>query len=124
MGNRTIAFAPAFTGTVTSLGGANKRLQVTGTIPNQYNSAVSLTYNSTGPNRSVAISATPGWIGGSSLTLGLDDFSGLTGWLTSYAPLAAATVTYAAAVQGLSNLSSTTCVEGLISRTASFSGQM
>jgi hypothetical protein len=124
MGNRTFAFAPAFTGTVTSLGGANKRLQVTGTIPTLYNSAVSLVYTSANPNRSVVVSATPGWIGGSSLTLGLDEFGALTGWLTSYAPLAAATVNYSATVSGFSSLQSTTCVEGLITRVASFAGQM
>jgi hypothetical protein len=124
MGNRTFAFAPAFTGTVTSLGGANKRLQVTGTIPALYNSAVSLVYNSTSPNRGVVVSATPGWIGGTSLTLGLDEFNGLTGWQTSFAPLAAATVNYSATVSGFSSLSSTTCVEGLTTRAAAFSGQM
>ena len=122
MGNRTFTLAPNLTAVVTAQGGANKRLLATATIAAPYNGGASLTYTSTNPNRGVTITATPGWIGGASLALGLDEFAALTGWQTSYAPLAAATVNYTVAVSGLSGFTSNFCSEGAINRVAAVSG--
>ncbi len=124
LANRTIALAPVYTGTVTSLGGNYKRLQVVATIPSAYlTSGASLTYTTQDGSHAVAITATPTWIGGTALTLALDNFSGLAGWMDSWAPPSGATVNYNSAVAG-QTFTTTFCSEGAIIRSAFFTGQL
>ncbi len=125
LANRAFDMGPGYSGTVTSLGGTYKRLQVVSTVPAVYQTfyAAFIYYNADA-SRSVTITASPGWIGGSSLTLGLDDFSGLAGWLDTYAPASGAAVTYSASVGGFSGAFTTFCSEGAILRTSAFTGQM
>ena len=122
LANRTIALAANFTGTVSIVTAPYKALQVTGTIPTGYtNAAASLTYFTQDGTKAVAITASPGWIGGSALTLGFADLTA-QGYLAAWGPTG--TVNYTAAVAGFANFVNTFCAEGAIVRTAFFSGQM
>jgi hypothetical protein len=122
LGNRTIDLAPNFTGTVSIVTAPYKALQVAGTIPTAYNnSAASLTYYTQDGTKSVAITASPGWIGGTALTLGFADLTA-QGYLAAWATTG--TVTYTASVAGFANFVNTFCAEGATVRTAFFSGQM
>jgi hypothetical protein len=122
LGNRTIALAPNFTGTVSIITAPYKVLQVTGTIPAAYNNAAaSMTYLNADGSRAVAITASPGWIGGTALTLGFADLTA-QGYLAAWGTTA--TVNYTAAVSGFSNFTTSFCSEGATTRTAFFAGQM
>ena len=81
------------TPTVTSLAQAGyKRLQGVGVIPTDYPSNASLTYTQQGTAKSAVITATMGWIGGSTATLTFPDFSAVSGWDNSWVPAPASTV--------------------------------
>jgi hypothetical protein len=77
--------------TVTDLGPAPyRRLRAVGMIPAVYRNFVNLIYNQQGTAKSVAISASRGWIGGMEATLAMPDFTGVAGWDNSWAPAAGA----------------------------------
>ncbi len=124
LANRAVALGPAITGTVTSLGGNYKRLQVVSTLPAEYQSSATFQYNNGDGSRVVSISASFGWIGGTSLTLGLDNFTGLAGWLDSYAPGSAASVNWTLSEAGFSNFTTSLCSEGARIRTGALTGTM
>jgi hypothetical protein len=74
------------TPTITTLAGAYKRLQAVYTLPADYPGLTGFGYMNGSGSKSVAISATPGYRGGSSTTLALDNYSGLTGWDDTWPP--------------------------------------
>src|SRR4029077_20881723 len=64
---------------------AYKRLQAAYTLPVDYEGTTSFGYND-GANKSVSITATFGYLGGTAVTLALPDFSAVAAWDNSYAP--------------------------------------
>jgi hypothetical protein len=79
--------------TITSLGGAYKRLQGALTMPAEYQSRASLRYqDQAGARPLVIVSATMAWFGSSSVSLSLPDFSGVSGWDNGWAPSSGASV--------------------------------
>lgn len=94
MGNRTIALPTALPApTITSLGGNYKRLQAVVTLPADYNAGGSFTYFDGTGAHSVAITTTAGYNGGQAATIAMPSFTGLSGWLDTYAPASASAVT-------------------------------
>lgn len=99
--NRTISMpAPLAVPTVTTLAGPYKRLQAVYPIPADYNNGSSFTYITLSPIRTMLISATTGWIGGSQATMAMPDFSAVAGWNNAWAPPTTATGTWSAQVNG------------------------
>jgi hypothetical protein len=121
LANRTFALAPNYTGTVSTVTAPYKALSISSTIPAAYGSGATLTYFTTDGSRAVAITASPGWIGGANLVMGFLDLTA-QGYQTVWGPTG--TVNYNAAVAGFANFTNTQCAEGVIVRTAFFSGQM
>jgi hypothetical protein len=124
LANRTIPLGPAIAATVTSLGGNYKRLQAATVLPAEYQSSASFTYSTQDGTRSVAITATFGYIGGANLTLGLDNFSGMPGWLDSYGPGSGSSVNWTLATAGFTNITSSLCAEGARLRTGAVTGTL
>jgi hypothetical protein len=104
---------------VTSLGGPYKRLQAAYTLPVDYNTSTSFLYNNAG--RSVNLTATTGYLGGTATTLALVDYSPLAGWDNNWAPASASTGPWTASASG-SNVTTSVCVENASLKTASVSG--
>ena len=124
-GARSVALAAVFpTPAVTSLGGGSppyKRLQAIYTLPTDYEQATSLTYSDAVTSNSVVIQATFAYLGGTSVTLALSDYSALVGWLNSWAPGAANTADWRVGGTG-GNATTGFCTEGARLDVASVSG--
>jgi hypothetical protein len=97
------------TPTITTLAGAYKRLQAVYTLPADYPGLTGFGYVNGAGTKSVAISATPGYRGGSSTTLGLDNYSGLAGWDDTWPPGTGATGDWT--ISGFGNALVNPCTE-------------
>jgi hypothetical protein len=109
------------TPTVTSLGGVSppyKRLEAAYTLPTDYEGSTGFEYDD-GAGKSVTISATFGYLGGTSTTLALADYSGLSGWDNNWPPASSSTGTWS--VSGASAPASA-CTENATFKTASVNG--
>jgi hypothetical protein len=116
---RTITLGAVMpTPTVTDLGGSYKRLQAVYTLPTDYEGSTGLSYND-GANKSVDITATFGYLGGTSTTLALADYSALSGWDNSWPPATSSTGTWT--VSGSSAFASA-CTEGATFKSATVNG--
>jgi hypothetical protein len=104
--------------TISDLGGSYKRLQAAYTLPTDYEGSTGLQYDD-GGNKSVTISATFGYLGGTSTTLGLADYSALSGWDNNWAPATTSTGNWT--VSGASAFTSA-CTEGATFKNASVNG--
>ncbi len=102
--------APLPLPTITTLPGPYKRLQASFSFATEYNSAVTLIY--TAQSKSVSITASPAWIGNTSATLSLPDFTGVAGWNDVWAPASGATGTWTVLVAGSTLAGQTLCAEG------------
>ena len=121
LAQRTLALGAVIpTPTVTTLltPPAYKRLQAVYTLPGDYNGSTSFSY-SDGANKSVSITATLGYLGGSSATLALADYSALSGWDNTWPPATSSTGNWT--VSGLSGPASA-CTENAAFKSASVNG--
>jgi hypothetical protein len=110
MGNRNLTLgAPLTVPAPTTLAGNYKRLQAQFTLASEYNSSASFIQTTT--NKTVTIIATRAWIGGSSVTLVLPNFSGLPGWNDTWPPASSATGQWTASVAGSTLTGPSLCVE-------------
>ena len=121
-GNRTVTLGSALSApTVTPLAGPYKRLQAVFTVPGEYSGGAStFGYVDASADKTVNLSATPGYRGGPGITLALADFSGLAGWDNNWAPAAAATGDWTATGSGAAGGSA--CVENATQRSAARGG--
>ena len=106
------------TPTISTLAGPYKRLQAMYTLPTDYESSTSFGY-SDGASKSVTISATFGYLGGTSTTLALPDFSALAAWDNNWAPATGGTADWT--LSGASAFASQ-CTEGATFKSASETG--
>jgi hypothetical protein len=72
--------------TVTEASGPYKRLQAAFTLPAAYNLLAGFSYVEGSTAHSVSMNATAAYLGGTSVTLTMPDFSALSGWDNGYAP--------------------------------------
>jgi hypothetical protein len=108
------------TPTITTLGGPPyKRLQAVYTLPIDYEGSTSFGYND-GANKSVTISATFGYLGGTSTTLALADYSALSGWDNNWPPATSSTGDWT--VSGSSAFPASACTEGATLKSATVNG--
>jgi hypothetical protein len=77
--------------TVTSPAGPYKRLQAAFTLPAAYNLLAGFAYAEASTAHSVSMNATAAYLGGTSVTLTMPDFSSVTGWDNGWAPASAST---------------------------------
>ena len=111
MAARTITFGAALPATVISdLGGPYKRLQAAFTLPVDYQTFARFGYTDGAGEKSVNLTATFGYLGGSAVSLGLDDFSALAGWNNAWAPASASTGDWNVSANG-GNITGSLCVE-------------
>lgn len=122
MANRTTALGGVLgSPAVTVLAGTYKRLEATFGLPLEYTSSATFRYLQTsGTPRIVQLVATPGWVGALSATLTMPDFTGVAGWLDSWAPGAAVTAPWTITAAG-GDVGTSSCREGarVIQATAS-----
>jgi len=102
-----------------TLGGAYKRLQAVYTLPTAYEGSTSFDYTD-GASKSVNISATFGYLGGTSTTLALADYSALSGWDNTWPPATGGTADWT--VSGVSAFPASVCTEGASFKSASQTG--
>jgi hypothetical protein len=88
---------PTFT--PTALAGPYKRLQFAFTLPTGVASSTTLVYSDNAA-KSVLISATAGYLGGTTVNLAMPDLSAVAGWNNTWAPASAATVDWSASGSG------------------------
>jgi hypothetical protein len=111
-GARTMTMPTAITPTVTISGTIYKQHQATFTLPTEYNANVLLNVIQTnGVPHPVHISATPQWIGGSAVSIGLPDFTGVNGWQNTWAPAVGSNTRWDVVVTG-TNGAASLCTEG------------
>ena len=118
---RTITLGAVMpTPTITTLATppAYKRLQAVYTLPTDYEGSTGFTYND-GANKSVNITATFGYLGGTSTTLGLADYSALSGWDNNWPPATSSTGEWT--VSG-SSVFASACTEGATLKSATVNG--
>jgi hypothetical protein len=96
--------------TVTTIPGAYTRLQAQLTIPPDYQSSATLDFGTGQSNPSVTLTASFGWMGGSTATLTVPDFSSVTGWSNAWAPVTGTAVAWSVTTTG-TNLTNTQCVD-------------
>ena len=117
---RTITLGAAMpTPTITTLTGPYKRLQAGYTLPTDYEGSTGFQY-SDGANKSVNINATFGYLGGTSTTLALPDFSAVAAWDNNWAPPTTSTGNWS--VSGNSARPASFCTEGATYGIASETG--
>jgi hypothetical protein len=104
--------------TITDLGGPYKRLQAVYTLPIDYEGSTSFGYNDAA-NKSVDITATFGFLGGTSVNLALPDFTTVAAWDNSFAPAPGGTANWR--LSGTSAFTSA-CTEGATLKNASVNG--
>ncbi len=95
---------------ISTLGGPYKRLSAAFNLPGDYQSLTSFGYTDGANEKSVNIGASIGYLGGSSVSLGLDDFSALAGWSNTWAPASASTGDWSVFGTG-GNIGGSLCVE-------------
>ncbi|MGH7690396.1 MAG: hypothetical protein ACREN3_12385 [Gemmatimonadaceae bacterium] len=113
MGNRTETFAPSLPQpTMFVLSGSYKRLQAVFTMPADYNSLVSMVYHDDGSAHSIEIGEAARYIGGTSVTLAMPDFSTVSGFNATWEPASGATTNWIVQASG-GNLTgrTTPCLE-------------
>jgi len=113
------AVIPAPTITTLATPPAYKRLQAAYTLPIDYEGSTSFWYND-GANKSVTISATFGYLGGTSTTLALADYSALSGWDNNWPPATSSTGDWS--VSGSSVFPASACTEGATLKSATVNG--
>jgi len=96
--------------TVTTIAGTYTRLQAQLTIPPDYQSSATLDFGTGQTNPSVTLTASFGWMGGSTATLTVPDFSSVSGWSNAWAPVTGTAVAWSVMVTG-TNLTNTQCVD-------------
>ena len=119
---RTLTLGPVMPAPViTDLtgGGSYKRLQAVYTLPTAYEGSTSFGYTD-GASKSVNISATFGYLGGTSTTLALADYSALSGWDNTWPPATGGTADWT--VSGTSTFPASACTEGATFKSASVTG--
>ncbi|MDH5235834.1 MAG: hypothetical protein OEW77_12835, partial [Gemmatimonadota bacterium] len=122
MAARTITLGAALSAPVISnLGGPYKRLSAAYTLPGDYQALTAFTYTNGAGDKTVYIGASFGFLGGSSVTLGLDDFSALAGWSNTWAPASASTGSWSTFGSG-GNIAGSACVENANFKSAAISG--
>ena len=97
VGDRVLTFGPALPApTVTVVAGApGGRVRAQGTLPNEYNSGVSMDIGQTASDRYVTINATRGFLGaGNAYDIQVPDLTGVVGWDTSFPLRTGAVATY------------------------------
>lgn len=100
LASRVVALPAALPApTITAPPGGHKRIQASLTLPSEYQSSLYLSYFEQG-GRSASMSASFGWLGGTSVTLALPDFSGVTGWRSAFLPASGASVRWYMAASG------------------------
>ncbi|MHB1329069.1 MAG: COG1470 family protein, partial [Gemmatimonadales bacterium] len=110
LANRTMTLPPPLgVPAITTLPGTYKRLQGVYQLPDVFTSGTSFLYTSTTPIRTVVMSATAGWVGGTSATMAMPDFTGVGGWNDSWAPPTTATGSWAAQGSGSNYTSVNLC---------------
>lgn len=101
MGSRTLNLgADLAVPAIATLPGTYKRLQATFAPAAEYNAGAVFTYSVPSQQKNVTIGATAAWIGASSVTLGMPDFSGIAGWNNTWPPAASATGQWITTVSG------------------------
>lgn len=108
----TISFGQALpTPTITDISGtgAYRRVRVELTLPSDYNSIAQIAVTDNAADRGIAALATPGWLGGLSVSIEIPDLTGATGWNDSWAPTSASTSNWLFLATGASG---DTCTEG------------
>ena len=106
------------TPSITLLAAPYERLEADYTLPGDYQRSTSFGYQD-GANKSVAITATFGYLGGPSTTLALPDFSALSGWDNNWAPSSTSTGTWFVSGNGGSG---SACTEGASVKAATVNG--
>jgi len=88
--------------TVTGLGGANYvRLQVAGTVQNEYNRLLLFNYSQTGRSASIQVTGAPFVTGGEpNFSVAFPNFTGLPGWQDSWMPSVMSPVSWQVSLQG------------------------
>jgi hypothetical protein len=120
-GARTLTLGPSLPSpTISSLGGAYKRLQAAFTMPAEYGGITSFSYVDAAGDKTVTIFASAAYRGGPGVSLGLADYSALARWDNNWAPASAATGDWT--ISGLGGTGASACVEGATQRTASRAG--
>ena len=121
-GARTLNVGPGIgVPTVTSLGGAYKRLQAVYTVPGEYSTGPSqFMYMDASTDKTVSLLASAAYRGGAGITLALADFSGVAGWLDTWAPASTATGNWNTG--GFGGSTGSACVENATQRSAARAG--
>src|SRR5438477_1919143 len=101
--------------TISTLAGPYKRLQAVYTLPTDYEGSTSFGYTD-GANKSVNISATFGYLGGTSTTLALADYSALSGWDNNWPPATGGTADWT--LLATSAFLTSLCTEGATLKSA------
>ena len=97
LANRTMTLPPPLgVPAITTPAGPYKRLQGVYQLPDVFTGGTSFQYFSLSPIRTVVISATAAWVGGTTATMAMPDFSGVAGWNNDWAPASASTGSWAA----------------------------
>ena len=123
MGGRVDFGASVAPPLVSELPGApSKRLQVIGATPAEYSSAVSFSYATLSGEKSGAIHATVAWLGGNAATLAYPDFTGVSGWDSSWLPAASSPVLWTFGGTAVTFVGAP-CVEGASLKAAYISGE-
>jgi hypothetical protein len=99
-----------------------KRLQVIGATPAEYSSAVSFSYATFSGEKSGAIHATVAWLGGNAATLTYPDFTGVSGWDSSWIPAASSPVLWTFGGTAVTFVGAP-CIEGASLQAAYISGE-
>jgi hypothetical protein len=96
--------------TVTTIPGAYTRLQAQLTIPADYQSSATLDFGTGQSNPSVTLTASFGWLGSSTPTLTVPDFTSVAGWSNAWAPVTGTAVAWSVTATG-TNITNTQCVD-------------
>jgi hypothetical protein len=107
--------------TVTTIPGAYTRLQAQFTMPSDYQTSMTLDFGTGQSNPAVSLTASFGWMGGSTSTLTVPDFSGVAGWSNAWAPVTGTAVAWSLTATG-TNITNTQCVDHGFIKTLRFSG--
>ena len=114
MVNRVVALPTELSPvTTTVVNSGYRRMQGAFTIGTEYTTGVTFQYTATGTTHFAIIGATAGWVGGTSVVLGLPDFTALAGWTNSWGPPTTGTGTWGAYATGLNIAGVSLCQENL-----------
>jgi hypothetical protein len=118
MGPQTLTLGAAMPiPTITQLAGTYLRLQAVYMLPSDYQTQTFFAYSRS--SNVVSIIASFGYLGGSAITLGLDNFSGLAGWNDAFAPSIGTAVWF---TSGLGRSTASPCTEGATVKNAMAQG--